>query len=87
MSLLKNNFKCYCKNSNKCVVASVISIGIAMHKIERRTFTNHSGGNSLFSSTHVMSCYVKHVKDKLSLCEMCQDMLTKEIGVSNCNKC
>ena len=87
MSLLKNNFKCYCKNSNKCVVASVISIGISMHKIERRTFTNHSGGNSLFGSVHGVSFHMKDAKDKLPSCEACQDMLAEEIDISNCYKC
>ena len=49
MISLKNKFKFYFNNSNKHATASVILIGVEMYKIERRHFTNNSGGNSLIN--------------------------------------
>ena len=43
-----------------------------MNKIERKPFTNYSGGNSLFGSICASSFYVKDVKDKFPSYEVCQ---------------
>ena len=87
ISLPKNKFKFHCKNSNKCVTASMISIGIATNQIERRPFANHSGENSLFGSICGVSCNAKGIIDKFLQCETFQDMLNKKIDASNCIKC
>ena len=65
----------------------MIPIGMATCQIERSHFDNHLGGNSLFGSIYSFSCYAKDVKDKSIWRETCQEMLTKEIDFSNCDKC
>ena len=86
MSLSKNKFKFCYKISKKCIIASIILIRIVINAIEKRPFTNHSGGNSTFSPIFSVSCNVKDIKDKLLLCKRYQDMLSKKIDTTNCNK-
>ena len=46
-------------------MASIILIGIVMIIMEKRPFTNHSGGNSIFGSIFSVSYNVKDIKDNL----------------------
>ena len=83
----KNRFKFYYKNSNAQATSSTISIEMVIDQIERRIFANYSGGNSLFGSIYGASSHKNKIKDKLTSCEIFQDILSNEIDVTNFNEC
>ena len=52
-------------------MTSVILIRMVIDAMEKRPFTNHLGGNSIFGLIFGISCSIKDIKNRVPLCKRC----------------